>query len=177
MNKSHLQVERMKAESIAARAEYIRTSDQINDAVKIGDDENLPDLLTKANRLLDRCTMPFASKFAALMLVLLFAGNATAQPTVKQLQQLSGEWVLPGLAPCNVPSKVYIVAAQDSARISAVTGNEVLIARYYFDARGILVPLAGNPNLWTVEKYPGHRISLTDSVGNVAVYSRASVDQ
>jgi hypothetical protein len=178
MNKSHLQVERMKAESIAARAEYIRASDQINDAVKIGDDENLPDLLTKANRLLDRCIMPFASKFATLLLVLLFATNATAQHnTYKQVKSVEGEWVLPGEHPCNVPSTVYIVAAQDSARISAVTGNEVLIARYYFDARGILVPLAGNPNLWVVEKYPGHRISLTDKDGNVAVYSRAPVDQ
>lgn len=107
-----------------------------------------------------------------ILLATLIATNVNAQATAKQVKSVEGEWVLPGEHPSNVPSTVYIVAAQDSARISAVTGDEVLIARYYFDARGILVPLAGNPNLWTVEKYPGHRISLTDKDGNVAVYSR-----
>lgn len=109
-----------------------------------------------------------------ILLATLIATNAQAQHnTYKKVKSVEGEWVLPGAAPCNVPRAVYIVLAQDSARISAVIDNEVLIARYYFDERGILVPLTGNPNLWVVEKYPDHRISLTDSLGNVAVYSRA----
>lgn len=108
------------------------------------------------------------SKIAPLLLLLAMLASCSMRTSA-----IAGTWTLPGEHPAEVPGVVTIAIGQDSARISAVTGNEVLIARYYFDGRGILVPLAGNPNLWTVERQ-GKHLLLTDKAGDVAVYSRAN---
>lgn len=108
------------------------------------------------------------SKIAPLLLLLAMLASCSMRTSA-----IAGTWTLPGEHPAEVPGVVTIAIGQNSARISAVTGNDVLIARYYFDAHDLLKPLPGNPNLWTVERQ-GKHLLLTDKAGDVAVYSRAN---